>query len=196
MLIYYDFSECYFACQNGYCTKTAEQDYKSNSWSYECVQYETHHNNSKKLLLLLLIPLAVIIINLTLCCLKMKEKKIRIQRAQAQKRAQVVKTQTAQVNQTKVLPEQVVTLPNGQVGVFLPLTQPQQEQVRQVQYLQVLQFYQPQPIQQIYQPLRIVQEQVRQVQSIPTQSNFQESHSPEQRIPQYISMPIMPAIPQ
>ncbi|CAL6030383.1 Hypothetical_protein [Hexamita inflata] len=189
MLIYYDFSECYFACQNGYCTQTAEQDYKSNSWSYECVQYETDHNNSKKLLLLLLIPLAVIIINLTFCCLKMKEKKNRIQRFQAQKRAQVVKTQ---VNQTKVLPEQIVTLPNGQVGVFLPLTQPQQEQVRQVQHLKAPQFYQPQPIyQQTYQPQRVVRSQI---QSIPTYSDFQQSH--EQRIPQYISMPIMPATPK
>ncbi|CAL6069255.1 Hypothetical_protein [Hexamita inflata] len=214
-MTYFNYSECYYGCYNGYCNSTTAYDYNTYKWrdAYECVEYDTHNYGSYALLLLL-IPIAFIfILTLACCCHKKKQQQRMVLRQAQGQRAQVVPTQAqtpqTQVNQnvTGVAPQgQLVTLPNGQVGIFIPLTQPQQTQVRQVQAQQQQQdpqFYQPQPIyqQQIYQPPRVVVQQVQQQapqqvqQTIPTYSNFQQQQAP-QRAVEYVQMPIMPAMPQ
>ncbi|CAL6055070.1 Hypothetical_protein [Hexamita inflata] len=71
-------------------------------------------------------------------------------------------------NKQEISQGQLITLPNGEVGVFIPLTQSQQHQVykaqQQFSQSQQPQFYQPQPIHQnfvqqdqIYQPLQVCQ---------------------------------------
>ncbi|CAL6077251.1 Hypothetical_protein [Hexamita inflata] len=199
--IYTDYSQCYDNCINGQC------QFKYNDWLQDYTYYcdAAEEQNKHKVLLIIIAVLPVIIILLSLLLIFNNKKK----QAQGQ-RAQVVPTQAqtpqTQVNQnvTGVAPQgQLVTLPNGQVGIFIPLTQPQQTQVRQVQaqqQQQAPQFYQPQPIyqQQIYQPQRVVvQQQVPQQvqQTIPTYSNFQQQQAP-QRAVEYVQMPIMPAMPQ
>ncbi|CAL6101473.1 Hypothetical_protein [Hexamita inflata] len=210
MTTYFDYSECYYGCYNGWCNSTTAYDYNTYQWrnAYECISYDTHTFNFGWVLLF--IPVAIILMLTLICCCgkKKQQQRLAAQRQAQGQRAQVVPTQAqtpqTQVNQnvTGVAPQgQLVTLPNGQVGIFIPLTQPQQTQVRQVQaqqQQQAPQFYQPQPIyqQQIYQPQRVVVQQVPQQvqQTIPTYSNFQQQAP--QRAVEYVQMPIMPAMPQ
>ncbi|CAL6030427.1 Hypothetical_protein [Hexamita inflata] len=207
---YSDYQTCYDNCYDGYC-KTKDYNYGSEN-RYNCVTDDIYSTKQIGLIVFLccIIPGIIIVMTTMLCCCchKKLQQRLAAQRQAQGQRAQVVQPQAqtpqTQVNQnvTGVAPQgQLVTLPNGQVGIFIPLTQPQQTQVRQVQaqqQQQAPQFYQPQPIyqQQIYQPQRVVVQQVPQQvqQTIPTYSNFQQQAP--QRAVEYVQMPIMPAMPQ
>ncbi|CAL6069285.1 Hypothetical_protein [Hexamita inflata] len=214
-MTYNDYWTCYDNCYDGYC-ETSDYYYGSQD-RYDCVTDDIYSNEQIGLIIFLccIIPGIIIVMTTILCCCchkKKQQERLQMQRAMAlAEKDRKPKTPQTQVNQnvTGVAPQgQLVTLPNGQVGIFIPLTQPQQTQVRQVQaqqQQQAPQFYQPQPIyqQQIYQPQRVVVQQVPQQvqQTIPTYSNFQQQQAPQQqlahqRVPQYIQMPIMPAMPQ
>ncbi|CAL6030410.1 Hypothetical_protein [Hexamita inflata] len=105
------------------------------------------------------IPAAFLLLGVIFsCCKETKQKyqvKIRVGTEETQEAQSannpVVPTQQTQMNQnaTGVIPQgQQVTLPSGQVGIFIPLTQPQQTQLKQAQQQvqQTPQFYQPQQI--------------------------------------------------
>ncbi|CAL6115054.1 Hypothetical_protein [Hexamita inflata] len=162
MTQYSDYDSCDNNCYEGYCKYDLGT---SGYYGYQCIPYEIV---SDIFVWLLLIPAVFVLISIIACCCHKKKQQQRMVLRHAQgQRAQVVQTQAqtpqTQVNQnvTGVAPQgQLVTLPNGQVGIFIPLTQPQQTQVRQVQaqqQQQAPQFYQPQPIYQ--QQIFKVQEQ-------------------------------------
>ncbi|CAL6030418.1 Hypothetical_protein [Hexamita inflata] len=157
MTQYSDYDSCDNNCYEGYCKYDLGT---SGYYGYQCTPYEIV---SDIFVWLLLIPAVFVLVSIIACCCHKKKQQERLQMqramAEANKNKKVNPTPQTQVNQnvTGVAPQgQLVTLPNGQVGIFIPLTQPQQTQVRQVQaqqQQQAPQFYQPQPIyqQQIYQ---------------------------------------------
>ncbi|CAL6030386.1 Hypothetical_protein [Hexamita inflata] len=196
--VYNTYDSCNNNCYDGYCSSSYNSMHSRTE--YECIEY-THNNSGVFALLFLLIPVFFMaVFTIVFCCKKRRmanmQKKVAVVQKQQiaaqnavnqnQERAQIVQPQIqpTQINQnvTGVAPQgQLVTLPNGQVGIFIPLTQPQQSQVRQAQVQQPApQFYQPQPIyqQQIYQQQRMVQE------------------APQTVPYTMLQMPIMPAINQ
>ncbi|CAL6069273.1 Hypothetical_protein [Hexamita inflata] len=152
-MTYTDYYTCSQNCYNGDCDSTYNN--YSNSYEYTCNE---GNGNTAYALLLLIVPLVIIFIFTLICSCNKKNREAEQRKAPTrnvvvQPEVQAQKTKVNQ-NVTGIAPGQLVTLPNGQVGVFIPLTQQQTNQVRQVQaqQLQAPQFYLPQPIyqQQVY----------------------------------------------
>ncbi|CAL6030366.1 Hypothetical_protein [Hexamita inflata] len=174
--IYNTYDSCNNNCYDGYCSSSYNSMHSRTE--YECIENPESHSALYAILFLCIPVFVIIVVSIAFYCQKRKmanthkkpavvqKQQIAAQHAvnQNQERTQIVQPQIqpTQINQnvTGVAPQgQLVTLPNGQVGIFIPLTQPQQSQVRQAQQ-PAPQFYQPQPIyqQQIYQQQRMVQQ--------------------------------------
>ncbi|CAL5980287.1 Hypothetical_protein [Hexamita inflata] len=134
--IYNSQSSCNDNCYYGYCD--ANYSSSHNRYEYYCVQYTS--NNGCWFLLLLLIPVLASLLTTIICCNKKRitAKSIQKQALKQQRDELIVQAVTE------------VTLPNGQTGLFVPLTQTQQEKLhsnKQVQIYQPQSIYQPQPVQ-------------------------------------------------
>ncbi|CAL6108125.1 Hypothetical_protein [Hexamita inflata] len=171
-MTYTDYSSCYKSCFDGICELSYNSVTKYDE--YTCTPVSA---DSISFWWFMIIPgVLLVILTLSCCCCYEREEDSQVQHVDTE--AVLVPTQNksvskpAKVNQnvTGVASQgQRVTLPNGQVGIFIALTQPQQDQVRRVQAIQQApQFYQPQPI-------------------------FQQNTSKEQQVyGQTIEMPRMP----
>ncbi|CAL6089854.1 Hypothetical_protein [Hexamita inflata] len=127
--IYNSQSSCNDNCYYGYCD--ANYSSSHNRYEYYCVQYT--RNNGCWFLLLLLIPVFAGLLTAIVCCNKKRitARSIQKQALKQQRDELIVQAVTE------------VTLPNGQTGLFVPLTQTQQDKL----YLNnKVQIYQPQPI--------------------------------------------------
>ncbi|CAL6030419.1 Hypothetical_protein [Hexamita inflata] len=155
-MTYTDYYTCSQSCYNGDCDSSYNNF--SNTYEYTCNE---GNGNTAYALLLLIVPLVIIFIFTLICSCNKKNRETEQRKATPNRNVVVqpeVKAQNTKVNLnvTGIAPQgQLVTLPNGQVGVFIPLTQQQTNQVRQVQVQQLQQapqFYLPQPIyqQQVY----------------------------------------------
>ncbi|CAL6099677.1 Hypothetical_protein [Hexamita inflata] len=156
---------CNFDCNKGYCELT------DNNY-YEC-KNNTHFSYYWYLCI---IPAVLLVLLFVLhCCNK---KKLAQQQAHESKQGQP----PMNTNLTGVQ-GQLITLPDGQVGMFKPLTQAQLSAVHQSQQVQISAplFYQPQPI--IQQQKVVFPQNSLTVPTYPVQQNIQ-----------YTQMPIMPAI--
>ncbi|CAL6089748.1 Hypothetical_protein [Hexamita inflata] len=193
--IYNTQSSCDNNCSNGYCNLTYSTQYPR--YEYNCianghgiynsqsscndncqyghciVNYSTSHKrkeyycsyNNYWFLLLLLIPVLVGLLITIICCNKKRRAARSIQKqALKQKRNELLVQTVAEV-----------TLPNGQTGFFVPLTQTQQDKFHSNKQVQI---YQPQPI---YQPQAVLM----MAQSAP---QFQTVQNPQ-------AIQIMPAMP-
>ncbi|CAL6077625.1 Hypothetical_protein [Hexamita inflata] len=149
-MAYTDFNSCVRNCDNGICEVTY------NSLLYK-TEYECKITSASYSLFwwFMIIPVTFVLFCLLWCCCKDKNDiDYKIQSVQKTKKVNkpTNETQKTKVNQnvTGIAPAgQLITLPNGQVGVFIPLTQSQQVQVHQVTLNQAP-FYLPQPIYQVY----------------------------------------------
>ncbi|CAL6089264.1 Hypothetical_protein [Hexamita inflata] len=138
--IYNSYSSCTDNCYYGYCDMNYSQYHKR--YEYTCTK---NVNNSEALyLLLFLIPLFLILIIIVICCCNKQKRDVR---AAKKIQKQALKQQRDDLI-VQVITE--VTLPNGQIGLFIPLTQLQQDKLHTK--TNQVQIYQPQPI---YQPLPI-----------------------------------------
>ncbi|CAL6069367.1 Hypothetical_protein [Hexamita inflata] len=187
-MTYTDYNQCNQYCNEGICELSYNSFIRQDE--YICNYYP---DNSNYLWYFMIIPgVLVVLFVLQCCCCRDSEDEVdeqirRVQEAPAQKHSKsVVPAQTTKASQPKnvqtqktqvsrnvtgVAPEgQLITLPNGQVGIFIPVAQPSKTQVKPVQ--QPPQFYLPQPIYQqqmnqqhipqpIYQP-QLYQPQMQQ----------------------------------
>ncbi|CAL6108153.1 Hypothetical_protein [Hexamita inflata] len=195
-MIYIDYNTCQNYCNDGTC------EYNFNS-VLDRDEYTCQSDGISVWWWLMLIPIVVpIIFAIVLCCCYRKEEKDYYKSLEAKKVEQNKPTnspQKTQVNKnvTGVAPQgQLVTLLNGQIGVFVPQTFQKQTPARQVQTQQPPQFYQPQPIyqQQIYQPQMIAQQQVQQA---PPQYQYNVNPQMQQTVPyNAFQMPLIPAVNQ
>ncbi|CAL6069369.1 Hypothetical_protein [Hexamita inflata] len=138
-------------CDNGICEFIYNNILNQNE--YVCTPVAS---DSISFWFFMIIPGVLLVLLMFLCCCSSDNEDESSQVKHVDTEAVMVPTQNksvskpAKVNQnvTGVASQgQRVTLPNGQVGIFIALTQPQQDQVRQVQAIQQApQFYQPQPI--------------------------------------------------
>ncbi|CAL6030404.1 Hypothetical_protein [Hexamita inflata] len=202
-MTYTDYNQCYKNCYNGICQFTYNSALNKNE--YTCSSYQVDYSY---LWYLMIIPAVLFVLLFLLCCCsKDKEEEHVDQKAQSKKvvpaqtqqnqPANVVQSQKTKVNQnvTGIAPEgQLITLPNGQVGIFIPVAQPQKTQVKPVQ--QPPQFYLPQPIYQqqmnqqpIYQP-QLYQPQMQQ--QAPMYQQQQMYKMQDTKNEQTIEMPQMP----
>ncbi|CAL6077291.1 Hypothetical_protein [Hexamita inflata] len=181
-MTYTDYNSCLNNCNNGIC----EQAYNNlrNLDEYTCNQ---NSGNFSFLWYFMIVPGVLFLLLLLLCCCSkdieqeapVETKKVSSQTKQNQPTN--VQPQNTKVNKnvTGIAPEgQLITLPNGQVGIFIPVVQPKQTQIKQVQ--QPPQFYLPQPI---------YQQQMNQVVQTPQyQKNVQQPvypHQMQQQAPVY-----------
>ncbi|CAL6055268.1 Hypothetical_protein [Hexamita inflata] len=169
--IYDSYSACCNNCYDGYCA--SNYSYSHSRYEYTCINY-THDNPQSGywFLLLLLIPVLAILLTTIICgCSKKRRaartaKKIQKQALKQERDNLIIQTVTE------------VTLPNGQTGLFVPLTQTQQDKLHYK--TNQIQIYYPQPIYQP-QPVQMVALNDPQFQTIQN--------------PQVVQMPIMPAMP-
>ncbi|CAL6077628.1 Hypothetical_protein [Hexamita inflata] len=185
-MTYTDYNQCYKNCYNGICQLTYNHALNKNE--YTCSSYQVDYSY---LWYLMIIPAVLFVLLLLLCCCSKEEEhvdqkaqsKSKVVPAQTQQNqpTNVVQSQNTKVNKnvTGIAPEgQLVTLPNGQVGIFIPVSQQKKTQVQQVQ--QPPQFYLPQPI---------YQQQMNQVVQNPQyQQNVQQPvypHQMQQQAPVY-----------
>ncbi|CAL6030375.1 Hypothetical_protein [Hexamita inflata] len=188
-MIYIDYDTCLKYCNDGTCELSFNSVLNQN-------EYTCKSEGISLWWWLMLIPIVVpIIFAIVLCCSYRKEEKeyqksLEAKKVESKNRSASLK-QTTQVNKnvTGVAPQgQLVTLPNGQIGVFIPQTMPKQAQISKVQAQQnAPQFYQPQPIYQ--QP--VYQQQIM----VPPQQ-YQQNHQMQTVPYTMIQMPIMPAVNQ
>ncbi|CAL5980311.1 Hypothetical_protein [Hexamita inflata] len=134
--IYNSQSSCNDNCYYGYCD--ANYSSSHNRYEYYCVQYTS--NNGCWFLLLLLIPVLAGLLTTIICCNKKRitAKSIQKQALKQERDELIVQAVTE------------VTLPNSQTGLFVPLTQTQQDKLHsnnQVKIYQPQSIYQPQPVQ-------------------------------------------------
>ncbi|CAL6069317.1 Hypothetical_protein [Hexamita inflata] len=152
-MTYSDYNSCERNCQDGICELSYNSFLKINE--YVC-KVSTYDLTSFWWFMIIPGMALLLLIILCCCCNDAEDETSKVKNVDTE--AVLVPTQNksvskpAKVNQnvTGVATQgQQVTLPNGQVGIFIALTQPQQDQVRQVQTIQQApQFYQPQPIYQ------------------------------------------------
>ncbi|CAL6030380.1 Hypothetical_protein [Hexamita inflata] len=210
-MAYTDYNACKQYCNNGICELSYNSFMKYNE--YTCNYYK---DDTNYLWYFMIIPgVLVVLFVLQCCCCRDSEDEVdeqirRVQEAPAKKQNKSavpakttvsqpknVQTQKTQVNRnvTGIAPEgQLITLPNGQVGIFIPVAQPQKTQVKPVQ--QPPQFYSPQPIyqeqmnqQQIYQQ-QFYQPQMQQ--QAPMYQHQQMYKMQDTRNEQTVEMPQMP----
>ncbi|CAL6077257.1 Hypothetical_protein [Hexamita inflata] len=167
--IYNSYNSCSDNCYDGYCDSS--YSYSHSRYEYSCVKYTTD-NNACYLMLLLIPAFFSFIITIVCCCYKKNKvgrttKTIQKQALKQQRDELIIQTVTE------------VTLPNGQNGLFVPLTQTQQDKLQRTNQIQI---YYPQPIYQP-QPVQMVAHNSPQ---------FQTVQNPQVQI---IKMPIMPSIP-
>ncbi|CAL6030361.1 Hypothetical_protein [Hexamita inflata] len=149
-MTYTDYSSCYKNCFEGICelgynSFTKHDEYTCSPVSADSVSFWWF----------MIIPgVLLVILMLSCCCCYEREENSQVQHVDTE--AVLAPTQNKSVSKPAKVGQNVtgvasqgqrVTLPNGQVGIFIALTLPQQDQVRQLQAIQQApQFYQPQPI--------------------------------------------------
>ncbi|CAL6030407.1 Hypothetical_protein [Hexamita inflata] len=153
-MTYSDYNSCERNCENGICELSYNSFLKINEYVCKVTSYDLN-----SFWWFMIIPGMALLLLIILCCCcndaedeTSKVKHVDTEAVLVPTQQKNPATQKTKVNQnvTGIATQgQQVTLPNGQVGIFIALTQPQQDQVRQVQAIQQApQFYQPQPIYQ------------------------------------------------
>ncbi|CAL6097689.1 Hypothetical_protein [Hexamita inflata] len=154
--IYNSQSSCNDNCYNSNCD--ANYSSSHNRYEYYCVQYTS--NSGCWCLLLLLIPVLAGLVTAIICCNKKRIAAKSIQKqALKQQRDQLIVQTVAEV-----------TLPNGQTGLFVPLTQTQQDKLHsnnQVKIYQPQPIFKPQPVQSAPQLQTVQNPQVQAIKIMP-----------------------------
>ncbi|CAL6030381.1 Hypothetical_protein [Hexamita inflata] len=150
-MTYKDYNSCERNCESGVCEFNYNSLLKINEYLCNVASQNIH-----KFWWFMIIPGVALILLIILCCCcnDAEDETSKIKHVDTE--AVMAPTQTKSVSKPAKVGQNVtgvasqgqrVTLPNGQVGIFIALTQPQQDQVRQLQAIQQApQFYQPQPI--------------------------------------------------
>ncbi|CAL6030345.1 Hypothetical_protein [Hexamita inflata] len=144
-MIYSDYYSCYRNCYKGICELTYNSIVNQNE--YTCKSTE----NTSFFWWFMIIPVVgLLAFAFIFCCCSNKEDhdvEVRVETQPANVVHDLNQKTKVNTNVTGIAPQgQQVTLPNGQVGIFIPQTLPQLIPANQIQ---APQFYLPQPI---YQP--------------------------------------------